>query len=178
MSLDAIGALNEIQGVKSTTSSRRSQSVGALGGYYPKTDNNKKLSQALEQSPIGLNLPNEKSLAKMGFKKVDLGNRAYGQAYQDKDGNTIYIGKWGADAESGMRDATRVRYESKDGTIEHNVYFTPDGDPFKGKMTKNPAPDICGGSTQTFNYEYDESGNPQLTKYTEENLSLPPQYQK
>lgn len=178
MRLDAMGALNEIQGVKNTTSSRRSQSVGALGGYYPKTDNNKKLGQVLEQSPIGLNFPNEKSLAKIGFKKIDNISRTYGQAYQDKDGNTIYIGKWGADAESGMRGATRVRYEAKDGTIAHNVYFTPDGETFKGQIVKQSAPEICGGSTQTFSYEYDENGKPQLTKYTEENLSLPPQYRK
>ena len=58
------------QGVKNTTPSRRSQSVGALGGYYPKTDNNKKLNQALEQSPIGLKY-RRKSIFSISISKIN-----------------------------------------------------------------------------------------------------------
>ena len=150
------------------------KSFGAIA--FPKsnqTQHQKELNELLSKNNLNREdrMPNEKSLAKLGFKKIDSIDRSNGQMYQDDKGNTICIGSWGADAESGIRGAKRVVFTSKDG-IEQKVYYTPDGMPMMGKLTKNPT--VPGDPCETFSYDIDESGNPVLKKYSSENGSYAP----
>ena len=149
-------------------------SFGAIS--FPKTnqsEHQKKLNELLSKNNLNLEdrIPNEKSLAKLGFKKIDSIDRSNGQMYQDGKGNTICIGSWGADAESGIRGAQRVVYTSADG-IEQKVYYTPDGTPMMGKLTQKPT--VPGSPCETFSYDIDESGNPVLKKYSSVNGSYAP----
>ena len=150
------------------------KSFGAISFHKSnQAQHQKKLNELLSKNNLNLEdrMPNEKSLAKLGFKKIDTIDRTNGQMYQDAKGNTICIGTWGADAESGIRGAKRVVYTSNDG-IEQKVYYTPDGTPMMGKLTQKPT--APGSPCETFTYDIDESGNPVLKKYSSENGTFAP----
>lgn len=163
--IDSGLSLTELAQLSSTKPQETNGSYSTISFQNSKNNATNNLENHMKQSPLDDRVPNDRSLAKLGFKKSDMVNRTYGQMYEDGKGNTIYIGSFGADMESGVNGALRVRYESKDGMI-HEVYFDPDGNPIKGKLQQSPK--LPGDPIETYKYDYDINGGIVVTEHRNE----------
>lgn len=128
-----------------------------------------RLNKLLKQSPLDDRFkPDDakKCLARQGFGPDPNKPRGLGDWYTDGNGNRVNVVSY----TNGTTGDTfyNVTYTSKNG-MEQIIVFDKVGNPIRGEL-KNP-PIFQGLPTETYKYEFDAMGKPQITSY---NTDQPP----
>ncbi|MBQ2610793.1 hypothetical protein IJF81_00205, partial [bacterium] len=153
--------------IKSTAENNQSLKIEFIRDKSSGHNDQENFDNVIKNSPLDDRIPNKNSLKKLGYivegkekvgslevdnVKLDMNG---GKTYHDKNGNKIRICNFDGERALGMKGATAVTYENKDGNFTNTVYYDPDGNPVKGNAyVKNDS-----GTVTKYEYEYDFNGN-------------------